>query len=132
MKIVKNSDRVQKFQQGGPAPAPQDPAMAPQAQPEGQGGDPLMEIANIFMQGLQTQNCEMLAQGAQAFLMLLQQAQGGVEQAPVGEPQGEPVFKKGGKICGRKKIKKDCNGGKVAKNCGGGSFKKCNGGTMKK
>lgn len=92
------------------------------AQQAPQGGDPLMEIAQIFMQGLQTQNCELLAQGAQAFLMLLQQAQG-AEQAPVGEPQGEPVFKKGGKICGRKKVKK---------NCGGGSFKKCNGGTMKK
>ena len=126
--------KIKKFQQGGPAPAPQGPTMAPQAQPEGQGGDPLMEIAQIFIQGLQTQNCEMLAQGAQAFLMLLQQAQGGAEQAaPVGEPQGEPVFKKGGKLCGRKKkVKKDCNGGKVAKNCGGGSFKKCGGGTMKK
>ena len=111
---------------------PQDPAQQPAAQPQGQ--DPLLQIAEIMAQGLQTQNCELLAQGAQAFLMLLQQAQGGVEQqAPVGEPQGEPVFKKGGKICGRKKkIKKDCNGGKVAKNCGGGSFKKCNGGTMKK
>lgn len=124
--------KIKKFQQGGPAPALQDPAMAPQAQPEAQGGDPLMEIAQIMAQGLQTQNCELLAQGAQAFLMLLQQAQGGAEQAPVGEPQGEPVFKKGGKICGRKKVKKDCSGGKVTKNCGGGSFKKCNGGTMKK
>ena len=110
---------------------PQDPAQQPAAQPQGQ--DPLLQIAEIMAQGLQTQNCELLAQGAQAFLMLLQQAQGGAEQqAPVGEPQGEPVFKKGGKICGRKKVKKDCNGGKVAKNCGGGSFKKCNGGTMKK
>lgn len=126
MKIVK------KLQQGGPAPAPQDPANAPQAQAQPQGGDPLLQIAQVFAEGLQTQNCELLAQGAQAFLMLLQQAQG-AQQAPVGEPQGEPVFKKGGKICGRKKkVKKDCDGGKVAKNCGGGSFKKCNGGTMKK
>ena len=124
--------KIKRFQSGGSIPATQDPANAPQAQPQGQGGDPLMEIANIFMQGLQTQNCELLAQGAQAFLMLLQQAQR-AQQAPVGEPQGEPVFKKGGKICGRKKkVKKDCDGGKVAKNCGGGSFKKCNGGTMKK
>lgn len=126
MKIVK------KFQAGGQAPMPQDPANQPVAQPGAQEQDPLLSIAQIFMQGLQTQNCELLAQGAQAFLMLLQQAQG-AQQAPVGEPQGEPVFKKGGKICGRKKkVKKDCDGGKVAKNCGGGSFKKCNGGTMKK
>lgn len=111
---------------------PTSPENQPAAQPNGGGQDPLMQIAQIFMEGLQTQNCELLAQGAQAFLMLLQQAQG-AQQAPVGEPQGEPVFKKGGKICGRKKkVKKDCDGGKVAKNCGGGSFKKCNGGTMKK
>ena len=118
--------KLRKYQAGGSAPVPEDPGMAPQAQPEGQGGDPLMEIAQIFVQGLQTQNCEMLAQGAQAFLMLLQQAQGGADQAaPVGEPQGEPVFKKGGKLCGRKKkVKKDCNGGKVAKNCSGGTMKK--------
>lgn len=122
MKIVKNSDRVQRFQQGGSAPMPQDPAMAQQAQPQG-GEDPLLQVAQLFMQGLQTQNCEMLAQGAQAFLMLLQQAQGGGAE-PVGEPQGEPVFKKGGKLCKRKKVKKDCSGGKVAKNCGGGTMKK--------
>lgn len=105
---------------------PQDPANQPAAQPSAQEQDPLLQIAEIFMQGLQTQNCEMLAQGAQAFLMLLQQAQAGAEQAvPVGEPQGEPIFKKGGKLCGRKKkVKKDCNGGKVAKNCGGGAIKK--------
>lgn len=126
MKIVK------KYQAGGSAPMPTSPENQPAAQPQGQGGDPLLQIAQIFAEGLQTQNCELLAQGAQAFLMLLQQAQG-AQQAPVGEPQGEPVFKKGGKICGRKKkVKKDCDGGKVAKNCGGGSFKKCNGGTMKK
>lgn len=126
MKIVK------KFQAGGNAPMPNSPENQPAAQPNGGGQDPLLQIAEIMAQGLQTQNCELLAQGAQAFLMLLQQAQG-AQQAPVGEPQGEPVFKKGGKICGRKKkVKKDCDGGKVAKNCGGGSFKKCNGGTMKK
>ena len=126
MKIVK------KFQAGGQAPMPQDPVNQPVAQPSAQEQDPLLQVAQLFMQGLQTQNCELLAQGAQAFLMLLQQAQG-AQQAPVGKPQGEPVFKKGGKICGRKKkVKKDCDGGKVAKNCGGGSFKKCNGGTMKK
>lgn len=115
------------------APAPQDPAMAPQAQP-GAEQDPLMMIAEIFMQGLQTQNCEMLAQGAQAFLQLLQQAQGGGAEPVGAAPEGEPVFKKGGKLCGRKKkkVSKDACGGKVAKNCGGGSFKKCGGGTMKK
>ena len=126
--------KLRKYQAGGSTSMPQDPAQQPATQPNGGEQDPLLQIAEIMAQGLQTQNCELLAQGAQAFLMLLQQAQGGAEQqAPVGEPQGEPVFKKGGKLCGRKKkVKKDCNGGKVAKNCGGGSFKKCGGGTMKK
>lgn len=114
--------KIKKFQQGGMAPEQVNPGVSNNQPAQ---GDPLMEIAQIFMQGLQTQNCELLAQGAQAFLMLLQQAQGEAQQAPIGEPQGEPVFKKGGKICGRKKkVKKDACGGKVEKDCNGGSFKK--------
>ena len=43
------------------------------------------------MQGLQNQDCQLLAQGAQAFLELVQGA--AQPQAP-----GQPVFKKGGKL----------------------------------
>ena len=40
----------------------------------------------------------------------MEMLQGG--QAPVGEPQeGEPVFKKGGKLCGRMKKKAKMNKG---------------------
>ena len=82
---------IKKFQQGGEMPS-----AAPEQQP-----DVLMQIAQIFAQGLQAGDCNLLAQGAEAFLGLLQQAQG---PAPVeAVPQGQPVFKKGGKLLKRKK-----------------------------
>ena len=89
MKIVKF------MQQGGQAPMPAE--QAPQQQ------DPLLQIAEMFMQGLQSGDCNLLAQGAEAFLSLLQQASG---PAPVDQaPQGQPVFKKGGKVVSRKNKK---------------------------
>ncbi len=66
--------------------------------------DPMMQIAQVAAQALQAQDCEAAMAVCEAFLMLIQEAQGA---APVGEPQGEPVFKKGGKI------KKRQQGGKA-------------------
>ena len=84
--------KITKFQQGGQAPMPAEQTPAQ---------DPLLQIAQIFAQGLQAGDCNLLAQGAEAFLSLLQQAQG---PAPVeAAPQGQPVFKKGGKLLKRKK-----------------------------
>lgn len=99
--------KIKKFQMGGemPAGAPAtDAAPVEAAAPApAAGGDPLMEIAQLFAQGLQTGDCNLLAQGAEAFLMLLQQASA---PAPMeAAPQGQPVFKKGGKLIGRKKCK---------------------------
>lgn len=90
---------VKKLQDGGAVAAPEAAAPAGGAQVEGgtpvEGGqDPLMQIAEMFMQGLQAQDCSMLAEGAQMFLELIQQAQGAAEQ--------QPVFGKGGKIANRK------------------------------
>ena len=90
--------KIRKFQEGGavaPAKAPMggDPAMEQ---------DPLMQILQIAGEALQTQNCEAAMAVCEALMMLAQDAQGA---APMGEPQGEPVFKKGGKIA--KKIKKN-------------------------
>lgn len=97
-----------KFQQGGPVEAPmegapeeapagaeeQAPAGAEEQAPAEGGGDPMMQIAQIFAQGLQNQDCQALAQGAQMFLQMLQQSQGGGQP----EQQAEPVFRKGGKL----------------------------------
>lgn len=96
--------KIKKFQMGGemPAQAPA-PNAAPVEAAQPAGGDPLMEIAKLFAQGLQTGDCNLLAQGAETFLMLLQQASA---PAPMdAAPQGQPVFKKGGRIVGRKKCK---------------------------
>ena len=56
-----------------------------------------MQITQMFAQGLQNQDCNMLAQGAQMFLQLMQaQAQGGAAPAP-----GEPIYRKGGVLVRR-------------------------------
>lgn len=108
MKITyKNAvKQTKKFQQGGPVGAPAEGAEAPVSQEEApeesapeEGGqeDPMMQLAQLFAQGLQNQDCQMLAQGAQMFLQLVEQAQGGGAE----EPQGEPVFRKGGRLAYR-------------------------------
>lgn len=109
MKITyKNAvKQTKKFQQGGPVQAPADGTEAPVSQEEApaepapeEGGqeDPMMQLAQLFAQGLQNQDCQMLAQGAQMFLQLVEQSQGGGQ--PQG-PQGEPVFRKGGRLAYR-------------------------------
>lgn len=92
---------VRKFQEGGPMP--EDPAMeeggTPAEAPEAQGGgDPLMQIAQAAAQALQSQDCNMAMQVCEMFIQLVQQAQGG--GAPP-EAQGEPVFRKGGRLAYR-------------------------------
>lgn len=108
MKITyKNAvKQTKKFQQGGPVDAPAEGAEAPVSQeeapeepaPEEEGQEnPMMQLAQLFAQGLQNQDCQMLAQGAQMFLQLVEQSQGGGPE----EPQGEPVFRKGGRLAYR-------------------------------
>ena len=108
MKITyKNAvKQTKKFQQGGPVDAPADGTEALVSQEEApeepapeEGGqeNPMMQLAQLFAQGLQNQDCQMLAQGAQMFLQLVEQSQGGGAE----EPQGEPVFRKGGRLAYR-------------------------------
>ena len=108
MKITyKNAvKQTKKFQQGGPVGAPAEDTEAPVSQGEApeepapeEGGqeDPMMQLTQLFVQGLQNQDCQMLAQGAQMFLQLVEQSQGGGTE----EPQGEPVFRKGGRLAYR-------------------------------
>ena len=100
---------VKFLQEGGAAPAPA-PAPGPGAPPPAEGGapagaeggqDPLMQIAQILSQGLQAQDCQALAQGAQMFLELVAQAQGGGQGGP--PPEEPTVMKKGGKFVLKKK-----------------------------
>lgn len=79
---------VNKFQQGGPVGQP-----APEAAP---AQDPVAQIVEMFMMGLQNQDCEALAAGAEMFLSLVQQASA---PAPVGaESSEQPIFRRGGTI----------------------------------
>lgn len=100
--------KIKKFQEGGMAPemdpaiaqgAPMGPETAPA--PEQGGEDPIMMIAQAAMQALQSQDCEMAMQVCDAFIQLIQGAQGAPAEAGA-EPQGEPMFRKGGKLVGRK------------------------------
>lgn len=89
--------QIKKFQMGGEMPITNTETQAPST--ETNGNDVIMEIAQLFAQGLQSGDCNLLAQGAEAFLMLLQQASA---PAPVDQaPAGQPVFKKGGKLIKR-------------------------------
>lgn len=79
---------VNKFQAGGAMPAP-----APEAAP---AQDPIMQIVEMFSMGLQNQDCEALAAGAEMFLQMVQSASA---PAPMGEAPAEaPVFRRGGAI----------------------------------
>lgn len=94
--------KIIRFQEGGAMPA--EAPMQQEAAPAQSGEDILMQIAQMMMEGLQNSDCQMLAEACSAFLQLLQ-SQGG--QEPVGQPvEGQPVFKKGGKIVRRKKCGK--------------------------
>ena len=96
--------KVKKFQEGGAMPAPEAPeqggAPAGAPAPEQGGQDPLMMLAEMAMQALQSQDCNAMAQVCEGFLQLVQQAQGGgaPEEAA---PQGEPVYRRGGVLSRR-------------------------------
>jgi hypothetical protein len=96
--------KIKLYQEGGPV-APQEaapagpeggaPGAAPGGAPAEGGQDPLMQIAQMFAQGLQAQDCQALAQGAQMFLELISQQQGGQGGPAPAEPT---VMRKGGKF----------------------------------
>lgn len=106
MKITPKNQETRKFQVGGamPAGAPtENPTVgggAPTGEPApDQGGeqDPIMMLAQMSAQAIQAQDCQMAMQVCQAFLEIVQQMQGGAPE----EPQGEPVFRKGGTLVRR-------------------------------
>ncbi len=92
---------VRKFQQGGEIPSEEPMApegSAPEAAPaDGASQDPMMMLAEAAAQALQAQDCQIAMQVCQGLVALVQQIGGGAPQ----EPQGEPVFKKGGVLLRR-------------------------------
>jgi hypothetical protein len=91
MKILKRNTKVGRFQEGGAMPAPEAaPAEAPQ------GGDPMEQVYQMAAEIVQQLGPDAAAMLAQAIMEMLQGGAG----APAA-PQGEPVYKKGGKLIGR-------------------------------
>ena len=106
MKITPKSQGTRKFQVGGTMPAgvpAEEPTVnggAPvdeTAPNQGAEQDPIMVLAQMSAQAIQSQDCQMAMQVCQAFLEIVQQMQGGAPE----EPQGEPVFRKGGTLVRR-------------------------------
>lgn len=82
---IRNYQEPKFLQEGGPIEE-----QAPVEQAPAEGGDQGMEqLLAACQQALQTQDCEMAMQVCQ---IIMQMAGGG---APA-EPQGEPVYRKGG------------------------------------
>lgn len=94
---------IKRFQQGGPV-APEETMPAEEVPVEGASEEapqenPLIVLAEAAMRGLQTGDCQIMAQVCQGLLQIVQQMQ---EPAPQ-EATGEPVFKKGGVLLRRVK-----------------------------
>ena len=67
-----------------------------------------MQIAELAMQALQSQDCQASMAVCEAFVSLLQGPPdaGGAPAGPGAPAEGAPVFKKGGKLA--KKMKANC------------------------
>ena len=83
--------KFRKFQEGGAMP----PAENQPAAPQQQEANPLIQLAQMAVQALESQDCNMAMQVCQAFIEIAQQA------AAPQEAPGEPVFAKGGKLLRR-------------------------------
>lgn len=92
MKFIDN--KVKKLQQGGPVEAPASAQPAPAQQ------DPMQILVEAAMAAVQNQDPNMAMEVCMMLLELVGAAPG---QAPVGGPQGQPVFKRGGRIAGYRK-----------------------------
>ena len=102
MKVTLSKQNVKKFQMGGEMSQEQPEMTQEEAPveggaPEEQGQDPLMMLAQMSAQALQSQDCQMAMQVCQAFLQIAQQA-GGAEAAPE-----EPVYRRQGGTLVRRK-----------------------------
>ena len=92
---IETETQIKKFQEGGamPVEAAPTPAAAPAQE------DPIAMLAEMSMQALQTQDCQIAMQVCEGFVALIQQMQGGA-------PAQEPVFRKGGKMLRKKACRK--------------------------
>ena len=81
------------------APAPEEAGAPVEGGAPAEGEDPIMQIAQVAMQALQTQDCEAAMAVCEAFIQLIQQSQGGAPEEAA--PEGEPVYRNGGVLSRR-------------------------------
>ena len=83
---------ISKFQEGG-AMAPQSGAPAPQG-----GEDPMAMLIQGAQQAIEGQDCQVAMQVCQ---MLLELAGGGAQGGAPAPAEGEPVYRRGGRLVRR-------------------------------
>lgn len=88
---MKIQSKISRFQQGGAAPVPQDPAAGGAPAEGAQAGNPMEQILQLAAQAVQTGNCEAALAVCQT---LMSAAQGGM--GPGEAPQEEPTFARNG------------------------------------
>lgn len=100
---MKLEPKVKKFQEGGAAPAPAAKPMPAEqgAAPEQGGGEggPLMQLAQMAAEALQSGDCNTALAVCEGFMRLVQEAS--QRQGGEAAPQGEPVYKRGGTLVRR-------------------------------
>lgn len=88
---MKIQSKISRFQQGGAAPVPQDPAAGGAPAEGAQAGNPMEQILQVAAQAVQTGNCEAALAVCQT---LMSAAQGGM--GPGEAPQEKPTFARNG------------------------------------
>lgn len=105
--------RVKKFQEGGPM-GPEEPMPAEGGAPAGPeaggapagpeaGGDPMQQLLQAAMQAVQNNDAQLALQVCAALVQMAQGAGGGAGAPEGGAPEGEPVYRNGGRLAYRRK-----------------------------
>ena len=95
--------QFRKFQEGGEMPVDNQAQAAPQDQgnvSEQQSQDPMAQLLQAAAQAVQSQDCQTAIQVCQILLQMAQQGAGAAPDQGTAE-EGEPVYKKGGRLCRR-------------------------------
>ena len=95
--------KFRKFQEGGAMPTSDQTQVSPEDQggaPQDQGQDPMAQLLQAAAQAVQSQDCQTAMQVCQMLVQMAQQGAGPAPEEGTAE-EGEPVYKKGGRLCRR-------------------------------
>jgi len=100
--LKKYGTKHRKFQEGGVAPAPVDPAAAGPEQGGGGQEEQIMALAQATVSGDMEAAAQLGQMLAPMIMQEVQAAQGGGGEAAPAPAEGEPVFRKGGIFVGNR------------------------------